>query len=495
MKPIGIDELAEVLDAQLHWPAGADGAAAQNPRVGPDVVIDSRLVSAGALFVALPGERVDGHGFAAVAAAAGAGAMLSTRPSAELPTLVVDDPQLALGRLSRFVVDSHPALAVVGVTGSSGKTSTKDLLAQILETVGPVVAPVGSFNNEIGVPLTACQVGAETRFLISEMGARGIGHIGYLCGLTPPTVGIELNVGRAHVGEFGGQETTALAKSELVAALPPSGVAVLNADDARVAAMTKKTEAEVAWFSTGAEPARALLTRPGRHHVWAEQARGDASGRYSFTLHVRSGEEEPQAWPVELKTSGAHQVSNALAAATAAVALGLAPREIAAALNEATPRSAWRMDIIERADGATIINDAYNANPDSMRAALTTAAGMLRGEGTGSRRGVAVLGDMLELGDSANAEHQALGALVAELKFSRLIVLGEFGSAVCRGAKDAEHEITASLANTKEEMLALVQAEVTAGDVVLVKASRGLGLETVAQALASHDATTDGDLL
>lgn len=485
MRPIPIEDLARALDAQLCWPPGIEGTAA-GLNIGPDVVIDSRRVSAGALFVALPGERVDGYRFARVAAAAGAGAMLASRPSDELPTLVVEDPQFALGRLSRVVVDTSESLAVVGITGSSGKTSTKDLLAQILETMGPTVAPVGSFNNEIGVPLTACQIDADTRFLISEMGARGIGHIAYLCELTPPRIGIELNVGRAHLGEFGGQEATALAKSELVAALPTSGAAVLNADDPRVTAMAAKTVAEKAWFSATAEP-----VLPGRYLVWASDVRGDDHGRHRFTLCVRDGhlgqDGDHQSFPVRLQTSGGHQVPNALAAATAALVLGSPPDRIARALSAAEPRSAWRMDITERADGVTIINDAYNANPDSMRAALTTASGMVHSSENRHKRGVAVLGDMLELGSAAEQAHEELGALVAELSFARLIAIGEFGSAVCRGAVGAETGIAASLASTKEEILSLLQGDLGAGDVVLVKASRGLGLETVAQDLAREE--------
>ncbi len=504
MKPIPIEDLARALDARLCWPTGTHReGAGESLSVGPGVVVDSRRVSAGALFVALPGGRMDGYGFAASAAAAGAGAMLAKQPSDDLPTLVVEDPQLALGRLARFVVDAAESLAVIGVTGSSGKTSTKDLLAQILETFGPTVAPVGSFNNEIGLPLTACQVGGDTGFLISEMGARGIGHIAYLCELTPPSIGIELNVGRAHLGEFGGQETIALAKSELVAALPTSGVAVLNADDPRVAVMAAKTEAELAWFSAAAEP-----TQRGRFLVWATDVLGDDHGRHTFILHVRDGHvDQPghqQSFPVRLQTSGGHQVSNALAAAAAAVALGLPPDRIAEALTAAEPRSAWRMEITERSDGVTIINDAYNANPESMRAALTTTANMMRsgggaagtlpGEENRPKRGIAVLGDMLELGDSAEQAHEELGALVAELNFDRLIAIGEFGPAVCRGAAGilrggggaagVREGVAASLASTKGEILSLLQRDLRAGDIVVVKASRGLGLETVAQTLA-----------
>ena len=252
----------------------------------------------------------------------------------------------------------------MGVTGSSGKTSTKDLLAAVLEPLGATVAPVGSLNTEIGVPLTALVADEGTRHLVVEMGARGVGHIAYLCEVTPPQIGVVLNVGAAHAGEFGSKEATARAKSELVAALPAAadgGVAVLNADDPLVAAMAGVTPARVVTFGLGPDAG-----------VRAEEVRLDPLGRPSFLL--RAGDLEPV--EVTLPLHGAHHVGNALAAAAVALELGATPAGVAAALATAVPRSRWRMEVVERPDGVTVVNDAYNANPDSVRAALAALVAM-----------------------------------------------------------------------------------------------------------------------
>ena len=335
--------------------------------VGPDVVIDSRAVTPGALFVALPGERVDGHDFVPAAAAAGASAVLCARRlDTPLPQLLVSDTQQALARLAAGLVARGKVrgLVCIGITGSSGKTSTKDLIAQVLAEAGPTVAPVGSFNNEIGVPLTATRVDDQTRFLVSELGARGLGHIRWLCTIVPPEVGVVVNVGRAHLGEFGSVAATAQAKGELVEALPSTGWAVLNAEDAAVLAMADRTAAHVATYSTGGEPAT------GELRVWAEDITADAVARHSFTLRA-AGAAEGRA-RVTLLGSGRHQVSNALAAAAVGLTQAIPLETVAGALGRAAARSRWRMELLERADGLLVVNDAYNANPDSMRAALTT---------------------------------------------------------------------------------------------------------------------------
>jgi len=470
MQPTTTSELARLAAARL--------VGDPDVVVGPDVVIDSRRVTPGCLFVALPGERVDGLDFAAAAVEAGAAAVLGAR-GIELgaPQLVADDAGAALTTLATGLVARAigAGLTSIGVTGSSGKTSTKDLLAQVLAAAGPTVAPAGSANNEIGVPLTACRVDASTRFLVSELGARGQGHVAWLCGIVRPSVGAVLNVGHAHLGEFGSVEAIAQAKGELVEALPASGWAVLNADDHRVAAMAARTAARIASFSTAGEPST------GELRVWADAVTTDGLQRATFRLHA-AGACAGEAM-VRLRVSGAHQVANALAAAAVGLGQGMTVEAVAAALDEATPRSRWRMELARRTDGLLVVNDAYNANPDSMAAALRAVAGMRRDGG----RLVAVLGDMLELGPDAAAEHRAVGETAAALGFDQLVVLGDFADDLAAGARGGVASV--QRAADREEAVRMVATTLTGADVVLVKASRGLALENVAEQLGAEPAT------
>jgi UDP-N-acetylmuramoyl-tripeptide--D-alanyl-D-alanine ligase len=460
----------------VAWEVG--GQAGADVLVTGPVVVDSRLVTPGALFVAVPGENVDGHDFAAAAVVAGAAAVLATRPVG-VPAVIVADTVLALGRLARLVVSrlALGSLSVIGVTGSQGKTSTKDLMAAVLEQhghTGPThtIAPPGSFNNEIGLPLTALRADAGTRFLVLEMGARGAGHVRYLCEIAPPKVGVVLNVGLAHVGEFGSREAIAEAKGELIEALPVSGVAVLNADDPLVAAMAARTGAHVVGFGTGTEA-----------QIRAADVSLDAAGRPRFTLVTPTGSA-----PVELPLHGEHHVGNALAAAAVASVLGMEPGAIAAALALATPRSRWRMEVTERPDGVTVVNDAYNANPDSMRAALRALMAI-----AGGRRSWAVLGEMRELGESSAAEHDAVGRLVADMKVSRVVVVGEGARATHAGALGAGRwEEEPVYVPDTAEAVELLRRELRPADVVLVKASRAAGLERVALALLAESPSLDG---
>ncbi|MBW5422113.1 UDP-N-acetylmuramoyl-tripeptide--D-alanyl-D-alanine ligase [Streptomyces sp. BG9H] len=428
---------------------------------GP-VVRDSREVAPGSLFVAFVGERVDGHDYAADVVAAGAVAVLASRPVG-VPAIVVDDVQAALGALARHVVNRLGA-TLVALTGSVGKTSSKDLLAQVLRRKAPTVFTPGSLNNEIGLPLTALSATDETRFLVLEMGARGIGHIRYLAGLTPPKIGLVLNVGTAHIGEFGGREQIAVAKGELVEALPADGAAVLNADDPLVRAMAARTKARVVLFGE-AEDA----------DVRAENVRLTENGQPAFTLHTPSGCSD-----VTLRLYGEHHVSNALAAAAVAHELGMSVDEIALALSEAGTLSRWRMEVTERPDGVTVVNDAYNANPESMRAALRALAAMGKG-----RRTWAVLGQMAELGDDSLTEHDAVGRLAVRLNVSKLVAVGgREASWLQLGAYNegswGEESVHVSDAQAAIDLL---RSELRPGDVVLVKASRSVGLERVATAL------------
>ncbi|WP_432486947.1 UDP-N-acetylmuramoyl-tripeptide--D-alanyl-D-alanine ligase [Kineococcus sp. SYSU DK018] len=456
-------EVAELAGGRL-----VTGAA--STVVGGPVVVDSRRAAPGALFVALPGARVDGAEHAAAAVAAGAVLVLAQR-AVDVPdgtaVVRVDDGVAALGRLAAGALQRLRAAGggprVVGVTGSAGKTTTKDLLAAVLAPLGPVVAPQGSFNNEIGVPLTVLRADAGTAALVVEMGARGVGHIAALCELARPATGVVLNVGAAHAGEFGSLEATAAAKGELVEALPADGLAVLNADDARVAGMAPRTRARVLTFGLGAGA-----------DVRADDVRTDELARPVFTL--RAGEQAAQ---VHLRLHGEHQVSNALAAAAAGLGLGVPLHDVAAALSGAEAASGGRMQVVQRPDGVTVVHDAYNANPDSVRAALKALVGM-----SGGRRTWAVLGEMLELGAASRDEHDAIGRFAVRLDVSKLLVVGSgarpvYTGAVMEGSWGEEAAFAADVAEARE----VLDEQLRPGDVVLVKASNGAGLGALAESL------------
>ncbi|UXY27038.1 UDP-N-acetylmuramoyl-tripeptide--D-alanyl-D-alanine ligase [Streptomyces sp. HUAS TT20] len=465
MIALSLAEIAAVVGGQTH-----DIPDPSVQVTGP-VVRDSREVVPGSLFAAFAGERVDGHDFATAVVEAGAVAVLASRPVG-VPAIVVDDVQRALGALARHVVGRLGA-TLVALTGSAGKTSTKDLLAQVLRSKAPTVFTPGSLNNEIGLPLTALSATEETKFLVLEMGARGLGHIRHLTELTPPRIGLVLNVGTAHIGEFGGREQIAQTKGELVEALPEDGAAILNADDPLVRAMASRTKAKVILFGESAEA-----------DVRAENVRLTDSGQPSFRLHTPSGASD-----VTMRLYGEHHVSNALAAAAVAHELGMSAEEIATALSEAGTLSRWRMEVTERPDGVTIVNDAYNANPESMRAALRALVAMGRG-----RRTWAVLGKMAELGDEALAEHDAVGRLAVRLNVSKLVAVGDREASWLQlGAYNegswGEESVHVSDAQAAVHLL---RSELRPGDVVLVKASRSVGLESVAQALL--ESGTEGEV-
>ncbi|MEU3193562.1 UDP-N-acetylmuramoyl-tripeptide--D-alanyl-D-alanine ligase [Streptomyces sp. NPDC006992] len=473
MIPLSLAEIAALTGGRQHDITDPDA------RITGPVVIDSREAGPGTLFAAFAGERADGHDFAVGAVASGAVAVLATRPVG-VPAVVVDDVTRALGALARHAVRTL-GTQVVALTGSSGKTSTKDLIAQLLGRLGPTVWPEGSQNNEIGLPLTALRADETTRHLVLEMGARGIGHIRYLTELTPPRIGVVLNVGTAHIGEFGGREQIAQAKGELVENLPAAeegGVAVLNADDPFVRAMAARTSARVLLFGEAPEA-----------DVRAENVRLSERGTPAFTLHTPTG-----CGDVTMRLYGEHHVSNALAAAAVAHQLGMPAGDIADALSSADTLSRWRMEVTERADGVTVVNDAYNANPDSMRAALRALSAM--GEAAKARGGRtwAVLGEMAELGDDALAEHDAIGRLAVRLNVSKLVAVGGREAAwLDMGAKNEGSwgEESVHVSGT-EAAVGLLRGELRAGDVVLVKASRSVGLEKVAAALLA-DGSREGE--
>lgn len=467
--------------------AAAIGCA--SPPTGAQITVtsvefDTRRVRPGALFVALTGERVDGHDFVAAAAAAGAVAVLGSRdlPAGSLPILQMPDDTAVLQALSKIAGASvavliERGLTVIGVTGSAGKTSTKDLISAVLRAgFGPeqVVAPPESFNNELGHPYTVLRADDRTRFLVLELSARGQGHIAELAATAPPRIGAVLNVGSAHLGEFGSVAAIARAKGELVEALPTAaagGIALLNADDPLVSAMSSRTSAAVVSVGTAAHAV-----------VRAIDVRTDAAARARFTLVTPEGSA-----PVSLSIVGAHQLSNALMAAAVGRAVGMPVAEVATALSSSAGSSKWRMELTERADGVTVINDSYNANPESMKAALQALA--VIGE---HRRTWAVLGEMAELGELARASHDEIGRLVVRLGVDRLVVVGQAARALHLGAHlegswGGQSEIVADVT----EAVTVLERELEPGDVVLVKASRSVGLDRVATALLERGDTRD----
>lgn len=447
-----LSEIAEVVGGAL---------VGEDVRVAAPAYVDSRAPLPGGLFVALVGERVDGHDYAD-----GAHAVLGSRPTGA-PTVVVDDPVRALGVLARHVLDRLD-VTVLAMTGSQGKTGTKDYLAAVLRSLAgesAVVATTGNNNNELGVPLTVLRSDADTRFLVVEMGARGIGHIAELCAIAPPRIAAVLNVGTAHVGEFGSQDAIARAKGEIIEALPVDGVAILNAEDDRVAAMAPRTAARLVTF--------------GRHGdlSWRD-LRQDGRGRPAFDLGY-----DGQWHAVSLQQTGIHQMSNALAAAGMAVAAGFPVGDVATALSTARAASRWRMELTERADGLVLVNDAYNANPESMSAALEALrdignAARAAGE---QRRTVAVLGEMKELGPEHDEGHQRVGRKAAVLGIDVVVVVGEAARGIAEGASGGAGEVIVTAG--REDAISWLGHNAGPEDVVLVKASRGAALELVAEAI------------
>lgn len=465
-------EIAEITNGRLD----------ADPGITPlSVVTDSRDATAGSLYVAKPGEHADGHDFVAAAFSAGASLALLERPVADAdgngyPSVLVPDAVLAMGALAAEAVrriraaraEQGSELTVVGITGSAGKTTTKDLLAGILSTQGQTVAPQGSYNGEVGVPLTVFRAGTDTRYLVIEMGATGIGHIRYLADMVRPDIGVVLAVGTAHAGEFGGVANIALAKGELVEALAADGTAIINLDDDRVAAMRSRTEAKVLGFSAEGRAGAA---------VQALNPDTNADGNPEFDLQLPDAE---GGLHVSSRLIGAHHMGNLLAAAGAAWAAGVPGQDIASSLSSQTAASRWRMERTERADGVTIINDAYNANPESMRAALRTLADLGRG-----RRTWAVLGAMLELGEDSIREHTAVGTQVVRLNISRLLVVGRearalYVSAVQEGSWGDE----CLFAETVDEAYDVLNAELEPGDLVLFKSSNSVGLRHLGDRIA-----------
>jgi UDP-N-acetylmuramoyl-tripeptide--D-alanyl-D-alanine ligase len=493
MIDLTVAQIAAIVGGELADISAEDAAKVH---VTGTVEFDSRKVTSGGLFLALPGARVDGHDHAASAVAAGAAAVLAARPVG-VPAIVVAPAAdiedtgagvlehdsdgsgaavlAALAKLAAAVAAELVAggLTIVGITGSSGKTSTKDLLAAVLSPLGEVIAPPGSFNNELGHPWTVLRATPSTDYLVLELSARHPGNIAALAAIAPPSIGVVLNVGTAHLGEFGSREVIAQTKSELPQAVPRSGVVVLNVDDPAVAAMADVTAARVVRISRNRET-----------DVWAGPVTLDELARPHFTLHSGGAAVE-----IRLAVHGDHHVSNALCAAAVALECGATTAQLAEALAGAGPVSGHRMRVSTRADGVTVIDDAYNANPDSMRAGLQALAWISAGAGGERRRSWAVLGEMAELGDDAISEHDRIGRLAVRLDVSRLIVVGtgRSMSAMHQGAvMEGSFGDEATIVADADAALAVLRAELQPGDVVLVKASNAAGLGTLADSLTAE---------
>jgi UDP-N-acetylmuramoyl-tripeptide--D-alanyl-D-alanine ligase len=446
MIPISLNAIAAIVGGTVK---GDEAVTVTAP-----AVLDGRRAEPGGLFVAFGGEHADGHDFADQAGLAGAAAVLGSRPTS-LPTVVVEDAQTALQTLAAHVVARlRDGLHVVGVTGSQGKTSTKDLLGAVLASAAPTVAAIGSLNNELGVPLTMLRADAATRFLVLEMGVRRIGDIAALTDLVALDTAVVLNVGQAHLSYLGSREGIARAKGELVQGLTPGGTAVLNADDPRVLAMRSLTDGPVLTFGRR-EPA----------DVRVLDLSLDELGRPSFTLRTQG-----DSAAVTLPLVGAHQALNAAAAAAAGLAAGV-PLEAAATALATAALSKWRMELRSLPEGVRLLNDSYNANPDSARAALDALAAI-----EGGRR-IAVLGEMAELGDATETGHRSIGEYAAS-RADIVVAVGETARLIAEGAGAG----AVALADN-DAAVDWLREHLTSGDVVLLKASRAAYLDEVAAAL------------
>ena len=467
MIALTLAEVAAAVDGRLHL-TGTD--ASPETVVDGAVTTDSREVEPGGVFVAKRGEFDDGHRFAGSAAERGAALLVVEHPlDVTVPQVVVADSVDALGALATEVVSRVRALGrlrVVGVTGSNGKTTTKNLLRTVLERVGSTVASRKSFNNEVGGPITMLEVSEDTEFLVAEMGASAVGEIARLVRMARPDIGIVLKVGLAHAGEFGGIEQTVRAKSEMVTDLLPTDVAVLNADDPRVVPMAEVTPARVVWFGLG-DSAEVRASDVVVHPRGTE-----------FTITVRGGESAR----VRFGVLGEHHVMNALAATAAAIELGVPLATIAEALESVTLAERWRMQVMGGRDDITVINDAYNASPDSMAAALKTLAQVQRP----GARSIAVLGEMSELGEFSGEEHDRIGLLAVRLGISQLVVVGQGArrlhiSTINEGSWDGE----SAFVETDDEAYDLVLSSVRPGDTILVKSSNSAGLRHLGDRLGA----------
>ena len=446
MIPLLASHIAQIVHGEFHG---------EDLLITEPAVLDSRAVHRGSIFLALIGEKFDGHNFVDEAFSNGAALAIVTR-RVDQRCIVVDDVTKALGDLAAHCRSLLTNLQVVAITGSQGKTTVKDLLAQLLTTVGETIAPVGNFNNELGAPLTLLQSTVNTKFCIIEMGARHIGDIATLCQIARPNIGVVLKVGTAHVGEFGSREAVAKAKSEMISSLDPDAIAILGQYDEYTVRMSQLHEGRVITFGeTSKADVRAtdIEMREGRPH---------------FDLVTPAGRSA-----VGLRVVGIHQVANALAVAAVGTALNLSLDLIAGSLSTSEMKSKWRMEIRELPD-LLLINDSYNASPESVESALRTLVLFAQERGG---EAWAFLGKMQELGASSEADHARIGTLASEIGIDHLVCIG-----APEYAQNISHSKTTSIHFCLDQSEALTLArELARGDVVLIKASRSEKLDLLAR--------------
>lgn len=453
MHSLTLGDVARITGGELHGDADI---------IITSITTDTRDAQPGALFGAIVGERVDGHNFVQAALSAGAVAVLSSRV-VDAPCVVVGnridiDPVItAIGKIASHERSLLTNVHVIGVTGSSGKTSTKDIIGQVLNHHAPTYAPAGSPNNELGLPMTILHAPDGTKNLVLEMGMRGRGHIQYLCDIADPTIAVVTNVGLAHVGEVGGITEIAAAKAELVESLPSNGIAILNADDDNVMSMQGRTQAHVVTFG-----------RSSQAHVQAINLQVAVDGTNRFTVVVAGKSQE-----VELPLIGIHNVSNALAAIAVGMSTGMALVECAEALAKVVLKSKWRMERHNLAREIVLINDAYNANPDSMKAAISALASFT----TANEKWLVIAG-MHELGSESESLHSEIGKLAIDAGIHHLVVIGEIARAAVTAAGSA-----AVWVPDRMSACDYIEKNLSSGDVLLIKASRSEGLEIVAEEL------------
>ncbi|MBC7248180.1 MAG: UDP-N-acetylmuramoyl-tripeptide--D-alanyl-D-alanine ligase [Actinobacteria bacterium] len=466
MIPVSLDEVARVLGAEVM------AAGARTTRKVARVSTDTRTLRRGDLFVALKGRRYDAHDFLERAVDAGAAALLVSRAgetavararAAGVPLLRVRNTMGALAKLASWQREMLGA-EVAAITGSTGKTITKDFAASILSRAGTVAYPRESYNNEVGVPLTILEARPGTRFLVLEMGSRGAGHISYLCAIARPRVGVVTNIGYAHLRYFRTRDGIAAAKGELLRALPPEGTAVINAGDDYASYLRRQAACRTVTFgcARGAE-------------VRAERIKVGADGRARFVLRLKGGEKGEVLVPLP----GRHNVENALAAAALGEIMGVNMEGIIAGI-EGAKVTGWRMEMISKPDEITIINDAYNANPVSMRSALMALGDIARG-----KRTIAVLGDMAELGPVSEQAHLEVGRMAVDYGTDILITVGRKARKIAQAAREKGLPRGSVYAVEGVDRAAeILRAIIEPGDVVLIKGSRFLGLEKLVQMVA-----------
>lgn len=467
MIKLTLKQIAQAVDGKIE-------DSYSNVLVSGNVEIDSRKIKAGDLFVAINGHQVNGADFAQQAINNGAVGIICEKKISNLPCILVEDgvpnskdenqsSVVALSKLAKFVLEKLPNIKKIALTGSSGKTTTKDLIADIAELIGPTVAPEGSFNNEIGLPLTILRCDENTKVLVSEMGARRIGNIKQLCEVVKPDISLILNIGTAHIEIFGSKENILKAKSEIISSLDSNEVAILNKDDETYEKLASLTKAKV--FSFGTKNA----------DVYATNIELDQDGIASYILNYKNEKEQ-----VKLKLVGLHQVSNSLAAAATFISLGVNLTEIAKKLSASTPKSRLRMQVEKSINGIEVINDTYNANPESVIAALETLK--LKSQ---NRNTWAILGEMRELGSNSKHYHELVAQKIIDLEINNALIIGSGAKYIYDYLMLNNYKGSATYSDNIFDAIKVCKVLLQDKDLVLVKASRSIGLERVAQVIVS----------